>query len=410
MGEQYDVVVGIPSYNEADTIGYVAETSARGLSAYFGDKRCIVVNCDNNSPDGTKTAFLSANFPASIDRRYITTEAGITGKGNNFWNLFSFCCDVGAELTIVVDADLRSITPEWIKYLGRPVEEGYDLVTPFYSRHQFDGTITNHLCYPLVFSLAGVDIRQPIGGDFAFSSKLCRHWRSQEWNDMIRHYGIDIFMSLTALFGDFRICQTGLGNKIHNASSPKLGTMFEEVVYTLFSILLQHRGKWMGIWLKRGEKTAWQTDVRTVRLCGLEKMEEAQKLYIDIVDLKQKCRKEYDTYHDLVKWYLSSYGYQKIKDMFEMDYFDVDIMLWSQFVYNFIYLFDGASEKVKADIINALKPLYFARSITFDYQTCRYSIDYAEQEVRNQAMAFLSQKPYLLGLYQGNERHNACDG
>ncbi|MBE9546544.1 MAG: hypothetical protein IMF10_03485, partial [Proteobacteria bacterium] len=53
------------------------------------------------------------------------------------------------------------------------------------------------------------------------------------------------------------------------------------------------------------------------------------------------------------------------------------------------------------EIINLLKPLYFARSIAFDYQTYHYSIDAAEYEVRKQALAFLSQRPYLVGLYLG---------
>jgi glycosyltransferase involved in cell wall biosynthesis len=406
MAEQYDVVVGIPSYNEVKTIGYVTRMAADGLNDYFGDRRCIIVNCDNRSPDGTKEAFLGAHIPDTIERKYLPTPEGLRGKGNNFRNLFQFCQEAGAKITIVVDADLRSITPRWIKYLGKPVEAGHDLVTPLYSRHQFDGTITNHLCYPLVFSLTGVDIRQPIGGEFAFSPKLCSYWLHQDWNGKVLQYGIDVFMSLSALFGNFRICQTGLGNKVHNASAPKLGTMFEEVVYTLFSILIAHRPKWVSIWRKEGETTSWQTGVREVELCGLQKMNEAQKLTIDILDLKRKCRKEYETYHDLVKWYLSPYGYERVQDMYEMDYFDVDIMLWSQIVYNFLYIFDGAPEEVKIDIINALKPLYFARSITFDYQTSRYSIDYAEEEVRKQAMAFMSQKPYLLGLYL-EEKKNA---
>ncbi|MBW2636464.1 MAG: glycosyltransferase [Deltaproteobacteria bacterium] len=399
MAEKYDVVVGIPSYNEVETIGYVTRMAADGLAAYFGDRRCIIVNCDNRSPDGTKEAFLGAQVPENIERNYLPTSEGLRGKGNNFRNLFRFCQKAGAKVTIVVDADLRSITPRWIKYLGKPVEAGHDLVTPLYSRHQFDGTITNHLCYPLVFSLTGVDIRQPIGGEFAFSQKLCSYWLEEDWNEKVLQYGIDVFMSLSALFGNFRICQTGLGNKVHNASAPKLGTMFEEVVYTLFSLLIAHRSKWVSIWLKKGETTSWHTGVREVELCGLQKMNEAQKLTIDILDLKRKCRKEYETYHDLVKWYLSPYGYERVQDMYEMDYFDVDIMLWSQIVYNFLYIFDGAPEEVKMGIINALKPLYFARSITFDYQTSRYSIDYAEEEVRKQAMAFMSQKPYLLGLY-----------
>jgi hypothetical protein len=406
MAENYDVVVGIPSYSEVDTIGYVTKMAAEGLYDYFGDRRCIIVNCDNRSPDGTKEAFLGAPIPETIEKKYLPTPEGVKGKGNNFRNLFQFCQKSGAKITIVVDADLRSITPRWIKYLGKPIEAGHDLVTPLYSRHQFDGTITNHLCYPLVFSLTGVDIRQPIGGEFAFSPKLCSYWLEEDWNDKVLQYGIDVFMSLSALFGNFRICQTGLGNKVHNASAPKLGTMFEEVVYTLFSLLIAHRSQWVSIWLEKGDTTSWQTGVREVELCGLQRMNEAQKLTIDILDLKRKCRKEYETYQDLVKRYLSPYGYERIQDMYDMDYFDVDIMLWSQIVYNFLYIFDGATEEVKMDIINALKPLYFARSITFDYQTSRYSIDYAEEEVRKQAMAFMSQKPYLLGLYL-EEKKNA---
>jgi len=401
MGRHFDVVVGIPSYNESETIGYVVEMAGRGLSEYFPDSTCIIINCDNNSPDDTKDAFLSASVPPGIEKEYISTPDGITGKGNNFFNLFRFCIDVNAHVIIVVDADLRSITPEWIRYLGYPIKEGYDLVTPLYSRHQFDGTITNHLCYPLLFSLTGLNVRQPIGGDFAFSLRLCSHWLNQPWNDMVRQYGIDIFMSLNALFGDFAVCQAGLGTKVHNASSPKLGSMFEEVVYTLFSTLIRYRNTWLDAWLETNADTYWRDDVKQPPHYGMERLKETQWLDVDILKLKQDCRREYNEYGGLVKKHLSSYAYRKIDHMFRVDNYDVDIMLWSQIVYGLLYRFDGASEEEKKEIINVLKPLYFARSLTFDYETWRYSVAFAEEEVQNQALAFLSQKPYIFGLYLG---------
>ena len=401
MGRHFDVVVGIPSYNESETIGYVVEMAGRGLSEYFPDSTCIIINCDNNSPDDTKDAFLSASVPPGIEKEYISTPDGITGKGNNFFNLFRFCIDVNAHVIIVVDADLRSITPEWIRYLGYPIKEGYDLVTPLYSRHQFDGTITNHLCYPLLFSLTGLNVRQPIGGDFAFSLRLCSYWLNQPWNDMVRQYGIDIFMSLNALFGDFAVCQAGLGTKVHNASSPKLGSMFEEVVYTLFSTLIRYRNTWLDAWLETNADTYWRDDVKQPPHYGMERLKETQWLDVDILKLKQDCRREYNEYGGLVKKHLSSYAYRKIDHMFRVDNYDVDIMLWSQIVYGLLYRFDGASEEEKKEIINVLKPLYFARSLTFDYETWRYSVAFAEEEVQNQALAFLSQKPYIFGLYLG---------
>jgi len=402
MNENFQVVVGIPSYNESRTIGHVVQMVGSGLNKYFPDSRSAIVNCDNCSPDGTRDVFLSVETPERVHKKYISTPEGIKGKGNNFFNLFNFCRKTEAKVMVVVDADLQSITPEWIKYLGYPILDGHDYVTPLYSRHQFDGTITNHFCYPLVFSLMGFDVRQPIGGDFAFSPKLCSHWLEQEWNEMNRQYGIDIFMSLNALSGDFSVCQSGLGAKIHNASFPNLDKMFEEVVYTLFSTLLKHKSKWLNSYLNNGSGICWQNEVRTVNCYGLDEITESiAPISLDILKLKQACRKEYDKHQDLLKHYLDPYAYQHIHDKLLMDQYDINIMLWSQIVYKLLYLFDGASEQVKIEIINVLKPLYFARSITFDYQTYHSSIDYAESEIRKQAMAFLSQKPYLLGLFLG---------
>ena len=404
MNDKYQVVVGIPSYNESQTIGHVVRMAAHGLRKYFPDCRNIIVNCDNCSPDGTREAFLSTDIPSEIDRKYISTPEGVKGKGNNFFNLFQFCRSSEAGVTIVVDADLRSITPDWIKNLGYPIRDGHDYVTPLYSRHQFDGTITNHFCYPLVYALLGFDIRQPIGGDFAFSSRLCSYWIDQEWNEMNRQYGVDIFMSINAISGDFNICQAGLGTKIHNASFPKLGAMFEEVVYTLFTTLLRYRSRWLEKCMNGYCLFQEHNSVQRVKCYGLEEYVETNvQVAVDILNLKSECREEYLRYGELLKKYLSRFAYEHICDRLAMDRYEIDVMLWSQIVYRLLYLFDEATEKEKMEIINVMKPLYFARSITFDYQTYHYSIESAEREIRKQAMAFLSQKPYLAGLYLGND-------
>ena len=85
--------------------------------------------------------------------------------------------------------------------------------------------------------------------------------------------------------------------------------------------------------------------------------------------------------------------------MIDQDHYNMDILMWTQAVYQLLFTFDTGSKAIKADIIEALKPLYFARSITFDYLTWRFSIDYAEEAINDQAKAFASQKPYLFGLY-----------
>ena len=179
-----EVIVGIPSYNEADNIAFPTDVASRGLKMHFAGKKSVIINVDNHSSDGTKDVFLET--PTEVPKIYISTAKGVKGKGNNFHNLFEAAVELNAKAIIVVDADLKSITPEWIRYLGEPLMGRFDYVAPIYARHKYDGSITNHIAYPLLRSLFGLRVRQPIGGDFGFSGMLARAFLSEKlWNDKI---------------------------------------------------------------------------------------------------------------------------------------------------------------------------------------------------------------------------------
>ena len=97
---------------------------------------------------------------------------GIPGKGSAFRLVFQMAKQLDAKACAVVDSDLRSITPEWIDLLIRPILfAGFDFVAPYYQRHKYDGTITNSIVYPLTRMLYGLSVRQPIGGEFGVSAR-----------------------------------------------------------------------------------------------------------------------------------------------------------------------------------------------------------------------------------------------
>ncbi len=390
---KYNIVIGIPSYNEGDSIAHVTEVIGKGLETYFPDKTSIIINMDNNSSDNTKKVFLKAK--TRIEKKYISTDTGIKGKGNNLANLFNFVQQFDVEAVATLDADLKSISKKWVEHLIKPIYEGYDFVTPLYSRHQFDGTLTNHICYPVIFGIFSTDIRQPIGGEFGFSPKLVDYWLKQDWTETIKHYGIDIFMTLHALLGKFKVCQSGLGTKIHKASAPKLGIMFEQVIATLLSILVENKDKW----IHRGFD-----DLTKPPVFGLKTLAEPQELVINIRDMKEKCLNAYRDNIDTLNEMLDRYSFLRVKEMFDMDYYKMDVLLWTQIFYRLIYKYDISTDIVeKGRIINALKPLYMARSLSFDYATWKYNIKYAEKDIKSQALEFASQKHFLWGMYY---RHN----
>src|SRR3989338_90830 len=46
---QADILVGIPSFNNAATIGHVVKAAIAGLAKYFPDQRAVLVNADGGS-------------------------------------------------------------------------------------------------------------------------------------------------------------------------------------------------------------------------------------------------------------------------------------------------------------------------------------------------------------------------
>ena len=98
-----EIVVGIPSYNEADTIPIPVDLVSKGLKEYYPNKSAVIVNVDNHSPDGTKEVFL--NTPTMVPKLYVSTREGVKGKGVNIHNLFDIAVELRAKGIVMIDAD-----------------------------------------------------------------------------------------------------------------------------------------------------------------------------------------------------------------------------------------------------------------------------------------------------------------
>ena len=257
-----DVLVGIPSFNNERTIGHVVRAVVAGLARHFPDARAVLVNSDGGSTDRTReivertevgnlAEILVDAVPSSATAKIITPYVGIPGKGSAFRTIFRIAAELDAKACCVLDSDLRSITPEWIELLLEPVvRHGFEFVAPLYARHRYDGTITNTIVYPLTRALYGRRVRQPIGGDFGFSGDLAARFLAfEDWDGPVAQYGIDIFMTTTALAEGRRVAQAFLGAKIHDPKDPgsDLGPMMVQVVSTLFSLMERHEKAWRGL-------------------------------------------------------------------------------------------------------------------------------------------------------------------
>ncbi|HEY8806011.1 MAG TPA: glycosyltransferase [Candidatus Limnocylindria bacterium] len=378
-----DLLVGIPSFNNAATVGHVARTVAAGLRTHFPDASPVIVNADGGSKDGTSDVIASSTdgLP-TITGAYV----GPPGKGSAFRAIFEVATQLGVEACAVVDSDLRSITPEWIKRLISPVKDGTaDYVTPLYARHKFDGTITNNVAYPLTRALYGQRLRQPIGGEFGFGPELARDFLDgaafggrNVWDTDVARFGIDIYMTTTALVRRKRIVQAFLGAKIHDPKDPgaDLAPMFTQVTSTLFRLAVANPDRWTDV---RGSKA-------TEIVGSIDPVEpEAVNASVEVLQRKYaEGRTEHQaTWNEILS--------QPVPDR-------VDDTAWARIVYEFLLAAKKRPDETQR-YVGALVPLYFARVASFIEEARDLDTEGAERLVERQASTFEDLKSEIVARW-----------
>ncbi len=389
--EKADIVVGIPSYNEADLIAYPTSQAALGLKEYFGDSRAVIINCDNSSTDGTGNAFMNTDT-LGIPKIYLSTPKGVRGKGNNFKNLFRKVLELDATAIVVVDADLKSITPRWIKNLGEPLFNDFGYVAPLYVRHKYDGTITNNIAYPLTRCLYGRRVRQPIGGDFGFSGRMAHQYlKSTLWNEEVSQFGIDIWMTTIAMNQGVPICQAFMGRpKVHNPKDPAsdLGPMFRQVISTIFNLMIEYKGKW--------QSAKWSKPTAIFGF-GLGEVEMPPPVEVDKEKLYRRFRDGFNTYWDTYRSIFSTENLQKIREVasLSIDHFEMPVPVWARILFDFaLGYYHITVDRDKA--IEVLIPLYYGMTLSFVNKTEGMSIQQAEEFLEDMCLVFEQTKPYLI--------------
>ncbi|TMG62922.1 MAG: glycosyltransferase [Chloroflexi bacterium] len=383
--ERADIVVGIPSFRNAATIGHVTETAAEGLRRNFPNMRALIVNADGGSEDGTRDRVrASADGLPIVTGRY----EGRSGKGSAFRAIFEAVTLLGARACAVVDSDLRSITPDWIaRLVGPVVRDEADYVTPLYARHKHDGTITNTIAYPLTRALYGARVRQPIGGEFGFSADLARIYLAEPvWESDVAKFGIDIFMTTTALARGVRVAQAFLGAKIHDPKDPgaDLGPMFTQVVGTLLTLARQNVDVWRPV-----------TGSRDVPVIGEIAPVEPEPVNASVRVLVEKFKAgagDQDRAWDEI---LSADTRDVARKAAETGNASaIGARFWAKAVYEIV-----AAAKTRDDteaLARALLPLYFGRVAALIGEMQGLDQAAAERVVEQQALAFEQTKPYLL--------------
>ena len=399
-----DIVVGIPSFNNARTIGHVVRAVQAGLAKYFPSHSAVIVNSDGGSTDGTMDIVQNTaieDFHAILLHHRIAPIAklafpytGIPGKGSAFRTVFEIARALDAKACAVVDSDLRSITPEWIELLVKPVlEGGFDYVAPLYHRHKFDGTITNSIVYPLTRALYGRRVRQPIGGDFGFSGKLAQFYLTKEvWQSDVARFGIDIWMTTTAIANGFKVAQSFLGAKIHDAKDPgaDLSDMLYQVVSATFDLMEIYHDVWAPV---HGSEP--------VATFGFEYAVGLEHVNVNTARMLHIFREGIRNLREIWAVILGGGDLAEVERLGALDdaSFRFPASLWAHIIYDYAIAFHSRKMPI-AHLIRSLTPLYIGKTASFILEAENMNQQEAEAEIEKLCMEFEGKKDYLTSSWK----------
>ena len=387
-----DILVGIPCYNNEATIAHVIQMVSHGLADHNKGMRSVIFVADGGSTDDTRE--VAKDFQLKPwQEKLVSIYRGPGGKGTALRSLFEAADRLDVKVCAMVDSDLRSITPDWVKYLLDPVlEKGFQFVAPVYVRHKYDGTITNNIVYNLTRALYGKQIRQPIGGDFAISGDLAKFYIEQDvWDTDVARFGIDIWMTTSAITQGFRICQSNLGVKIHDAKDPgqHLGPMFRQVLSALFSQMERYEEYW-----KRIEGS------EPVETFGYAGASEPEPVNVNLEGMIELFKAGYSQFFPLWKSIFSKGCLKEIEKVSQMsaDNFHLHTETWVELLYELAATFHSW-EVNRMKLLDVMTPLYYARVASFVRQSWEMNSVEAEELVEDQAAKFEANKKYLISVW-----------
>ena len=405
--ETAEIVVGIPTCNNAGTVSHAVQTAQAGLRNYYPSRRSVVVHCDGGSQDGTVEAAREAAGEGSqlIQVNYslppLSSPAhGFSGPGNAYRSIFQIAQKMKAKVCIVLESTSPSIRPEWVELLTRPVlEKDFDFVAPYYARHKYAATVTNGIVYPMVRALYGKSIRYPLGGDCAFSGRLTDHYLKQPvWNTELAWSGIELWVTTQAICGGFRVCQAFLGAKLPHPTEPSrdASAILAEVLGTLFTQMETTVGFW-----QRARAS------QPVLVVGPLSDMPSEPVAVNVKRMIDAYRLGHQTLQDIWGLVLPPASLLELKKLANRseEQFRFAGELWARILYDFAL---GYRTRVigRDHLLRALTPLYLGWVASYILETENVAPAEAESWLEKLCLAYEKQKPYLISRWRWPDRFN----
>ncbi|MFQ5975557.1 MAG: glycosyltransferase family 2 protein [Candidatus Hydrothermarchaeales archaeon] len=391
MGKK-DIVIGIPALNEEATILHVLSMVSMGLQEFYPDYKSLIVVADGCSKDRTVHLAKSFRVDSNIEKKVVKAPCN-KGKGSTIKKIMQVAEKVDANMLAIMDSDLISIKPSWVDYLLRPIAFGIaDFTVSRYIRDRHDGGITKLLTYPMITSLWGEEVRQPMGGEVGMSSEVIRCCLDHPL--FPDHFGIDTFLTTVVLVNNFRIHGGILDPKFHESTSkyvdPKshLLPMFNQVTTTLFDMMVYYEKEW------KSRPPLPLVHAGRPRKLDRYKGPQPTPAFIDTAAFGDTAQRIIEDNQDLLKEIDKDLANEVLDRITNKKHFGGGI--WAETVIRAATKYKKTKDR---GIIELLGGIWVVRYASFVILTQNMDLNVAELDVHKQMLLFLDKRDLLMEIF-----------
>jgi hypothetical protein len=327
-----------------------------------------------------------------------STSDPVESLSEAFRTALNISDNLGARACGIIASDPGPAIAQWTYRVVRPVLElDFDLATPCYAHHRFEGLINSSIVSPLMRALYGRRIQHPMGPDFGVSGRSIRRYLASMNGNRPARASPAAALTIAAISAGFEICEVRLGERHYaNTDWANLSSLLAQVLGPAFGEVEQNASYWHKI---RGSQP--------VPVFGERTLVNEETAAADVRHMIESFQLGFRNLHEIWGMVLPPATMLDLSRLarFDAEQFRMPDALWVRIVYDFALGYRLRSIN-RDHLLKAITPLYLAWVASYALEMETAAPSAAEQRLEKLSVAYETGKPYLLSRWRWPDRFN----
>ncbi len=378
------------------------EVTLSNLAAAFPGETILVATPDASAPSTGAIALIPYTPAATSHNAWLLTAA-------DFLNTFKLAQEQNATACLLLGPEAQSLSIETLRTLAKAVDsnsagsiKGVDLAIPRYQLGPRDGLVNSAILYPLTRALYGTQPRFPLAVDLGLSLRMAERLATAAQKFIAANQNEAMLWPVSeAAVASCAIAEVPSGPRtLPTPAAADLNTLLTQIAGSFFSDIDAKAAFW--------QRSRTHIGTHTVVPRTINPSDESDPTLIatTIAPMLDSFCLAYTNLHEIWSLVLppnSLLGLKKLS-LLPAEGFHLPDALWVRIVYDFILAYHLRTLN-RGHLLGALTPLYLAWVASHLNLALSGSVT-PEQHIEQLAVAFETDKPYLVSRWRWPDRFN----